>query len=68
MGMATLGARKEPSEFYVVRRGIEPRSTDRQGVVMYEKPEVQRFGSLRELTQGGGPSGSGDATSVYHRS
>jgi hypothetical protein len=35
---------------------------------MYEKPEVKRFGSLRELTQGGGPSGGGDATNVYHRS
>jgi hypothetical protein len=35
---------------------------------MYEKPEVKRFGSLRELTQGNGPSTGGDATSVYHRS
>jgi len=39
-----------------------------QGAVMYEKPEVKRFGSLRELTQGGGPAGGGDATNVYHRS
>jgi hypothetical protein len=35
---------------------------------MYQKPEVKRFGSLRELTQGGGPAGGGDATNVYHRS
>jgi len=35
---------------------------------MYEKPEVKRFGSLRELTKGGGPAGGGDAASVYHRS
>ncbi len=35
---------------------------------MYEKPAVTRFGSLRELTQGGGPAGGGDATNVYHRS
>ena len=36
--------------------------------IMYEKPAVQRFGSLRELTMGSGPSTGGDATSVYHRS
>ena len=35
---------------------------------MYEKPEVTRFGSLRELTQGGGNSSGGDATNIYHRS
>ena len=35
---------------------------------MYEKPEVKRFGTLRDLTQGGGPAGGGDATNVYHRS
>jgi hypothetical protein len=34
----------------------------------YEKPAVQRFGSLRELTLGGGASLSGDATNPYHRS
>ena len=39
-----------------------------QGAVMYQKPEVKRFGSVRELTQGGGPAGAGDATNVYHRS
>ena len=68
MGMAHSGARTSTSPFDVARPGIEPRSTDRQGVDMYEKPEVKRFGSLRELTQGGGPSGGGDATNVYHRS
>ena len=35
---------------------------------MYEKPKVQRFGSLRELTLGGGPQEAGDATNMYHRS
>jgi hypothetical protein len=34
----------------------------------YEKPSVQRFGSLRELTLGMGPLDGGDATSLYHRS
>jgi hypothetical protein len=34
----------------------------------YEKPAVTRFGSLRELTLGGGPMTSGDATNLYHRS
>ena len=34
----------------------------------YEKPAVQRFGSLRELTLGGGPISGGDATTLYHRS
>ena len=35
---------------------------------MYEKPVVQRFGTVRELTLGSGPSTGGDATSLYHRS
>ena len=35
---------------------------------MYEKPAVTRFGSLRELTQGGGSAEGGDATNLYHRS
>jgi hypothetical protein len=35
---------------------------------MYQKPEVQRFGSLRELTKGGAQALGGDATNVYHRS
>ncbi|MFL5618766.1 MAG: lasso RiPP family leader peptide-containing protein [Gemmatimonadaceae bacterium] len=34
----------------------------------YQKPAVQRFGSLRELTLGGGGTPSGDATNLYHRS
>lgn len=34
----------------------------------YEKPAVQRFGTLRELTLGGGPINGGDATNMYHRS
>ena len=35
---------------------------------MYEKPVVQRYGTLRELTQGLGPALGGDPQSVYHRS
>ncbi|MGI8497093.1 MAG: lasso RiPP family leader peptide-containing protein [Gemmatimonadaceae bacterium] len=35
---------------------------------MYVKPQLQRFGTLREITQGGGPQDVGDATNVYHRS
>jgi hypothetical protein len=35
---------------------------------MYEKPVVQRLGSLRELTLGQGPNLGGDPASVYHRS
>jgi hypothetical protein len=34
----------------------------------YERPAVQRFGSLRELTLGGGAQEPGDATNPYHRS
>ena len=34
----------------------------------YQKPTVQRFGSLRELTLGGGNNLQGDATNLYHRS
>jgi len=36
--------------------------------LMYEKPVVQRLGSLRELTLGLGPNLGGDPASVYHRS
>ena len=35
---------------------------------MYEKPAVKRFGTLRELTLGGGSQEQGDATNLYHRS
>jgi hypothetical protein len=34
----------------------------------YEKPSVKRYGSLRELTLGGGATLQGDATNLYHRS
>jgi hypothetical protein len=34
----------------------------------YTKPAVQRFGTMTELTLGGGPSLGGDATNLYHRS
>jgi hypothetical protein len=36
--------------------------------LMYEKPRVQRLGSIRELTLGLGPNLGGDPQSVYHRS
>lgn len=35
---------------------------------MYEKPKVERFGTLRELTLGGGPLIGGDGVDPYHRS
>jgi hypothetical protein len=35
---------------------------------MYEKPVVQRIGTLREITQGLGPNDPGDGVSQYHRS
>lgn len=35
---------------------------------MYQKPVVTRFGTLHELTLGGGPQEQGDATNLYHRS
>ena len=38
------------------------------GTMTYEKPAVQRFGTVRELTLGGGPLEGGDATNLYHRS
>ena len=34
----------------------------------YEKPAVHRFGTVRELTLGGGNQLAGDATNMYHRS
>jgi hypothetical protein len=34
----------------------------------YEKPAVQRFGTVREITLGSGPNTPGDATNLYHRS
>ena len=40
----------------------------REERMKYEKPAVQRLGSLRELTLGSGPSTPGDATNLYHRS
>ena len=36
--------------------------------MLYEKPAVQRFGTVRELTLGGGAQLNGDATNLYHRS
>ena len=34
----------------------------------YQKPEVARFGTLAEVTNGAGANLGGDAMSVYHRS
>lgn len=34
----------------------------------YEKPAVQRFGTVREITLGNGPRLGGDSQSIYHRS
>ena len=39
-----------------------------ESTMKYEKPAVQRYGSLRELTLGNGPRLGGDASSIYHRS
>ena len=39
-----------------------------RSTMKYEKPAVQRFGSLREVTLGNGPRLGGDAVSLYHRS
>ena len=39
-----------------------------ESTMKYEKPAVQRYGSLRELTLGNGPRLGGDAVSLYHRS
>ena len=36
--------------------------------MQYERPAVTRFGTLRELTLGGGAELAGDATNQYHRS
>jgi hypothetical protein len=48
--------------------GIEPEGPIAKEWSMYEKPAVQRFGSLRELTRGLGPNLGGDPASIYHRS
>lgn len=37
-------------------------------IMKYEKPAVQRFGTLREITLGAGQNTPGDATNLYHRS
>ena len=47
---------------------LEPDGTECKESLMYEKPTVQRLGSLRELTLGLGPNLGGDPASVYHRS
>jgi len=48
--------------------GLAPRHDSQKESVMYEKPAVQRFGTLRDITQGLGPALGGDPQSVYHRS
>jgi hypothetical protein len=47
---------------------FEPDGTECKEQLMYEKPRVERLGSLRELTLGLGPNLGGDPQSVYHRS
>jgi hypothetical protein len=41
---------------------------DVKGGYVYEKPKVERFGTLRELTLGGAPIVEGDCLSIWHRS
>jgi hypothetical protein len=48
--------------------GNIPALFEQGGTMKYEKPAVQRLGSLRELTLGTGPNTPGDATNLYHRS
>ncbi len=33
---------------------------------MYSKPQIQRFGTFRELTQSGSPVMGGDSLSIFH--
>ena len=40
----------------------------RRFTMKYEKPAVQRFGTVREITLGAGQNTPGDATNLYHRS
>jgi len=55
---------------YVSHRGWETSSgnSNREDSMKYEKPAVQRLGSLREVTLGAGQNTPGDATNLYHRS
>ncbi|MFI5229275.1 MAG: lasso RiPP family leader peptide-containing protein [Gemmatimonadales bacterium] len=39
-----------------------------ESLVTYEKPQVQRFGTFRDLTQGGVINLPGDTGSMFHRS
>ena len=66
LAISTLAAQQA----VVVSLGVHPSTFLHRGRLdmKYEKPAVQRFGSLRELTLGGGPEESGDATNLYHRS
>jgi hypothetical protein len=34
---------------------------------MYETPRIERLGTLRELTRGGGDFNPGDGTNAFHR-
>ena len=55
---------------HVSRRGWEQPAAIGTGEdsMKYEKPAVQRLGSLREVTLGAGQNTPGDATNLYHRS
>ena len=68
MVMASVRARNFVASGSLVLDSVMSSKHRSHRSAMYEKPEVKRFGSLRELTQGGGPAGGGDATNVYHRS
>jgi hypothetical protein len=58
-----------PCDGYVSHRGGEhPAAFEQEERMTYQKPVVQRFGTLREITLGSGPNTPGDATNLYHRS
>jgi hypothetical protein len=43
-------------------------SFSKECVVTYEKPQVQRFGTFRDLTKGGVINLPGDTGTQFHRS
>jgi len=65
---APHGSQDRPPTASSAGWAFEPNGTIERSFLMYEKPVVQRFGSLRELTLGQGANLGGDATSIYHRS
>ena len=63
-----LGSQDRPPMTPSAGWALSPKEPIAKEPLMYEKPVVQRLGSLRELTLGLGPSLGGDPQSVYHRS